>query len=185
VLTLLGTAASALSQAPAKRFPITSGAIIAAMEQRQLPVNGVQVRLAAPITASVAEPALDIHSLMPGDKHSAQLLVGCRNSAECLPFYVSVSWPVEVDVATLHNSLVHETENGRDAAVRAVPAEASALRAGSPATLLLDGDRVHVTLRVVCLESAEPGEKVRVTTPDRRQQYVASVIAPGVLKGTF
>jgi hypothetical protein len=155
------------------------------MQQRQLPVSGVQIRLAAPITSSVAGPELAIHSLTMGDKHSAQLLVGCRNSAECLPFYVSASWPVEVDVASLRANLPDSAEGLRDGAKRTFSEDVRTFRAGSTATLLLDGERVHVTLRVVCLESGEPGEKVHVTTPDRRQEYVVSVIAPGVLKGTF
>lgn len=185
LLALLCNPERARTQAPAQRYPVSSRAVLAAMQQKQLPVNGVQIRLAAPITASVADPVLEIHSLMPGSSHSAQLLVGCRNAAECLPFYVSASWPVEVDVSALHESQSHQTDAARDVVGHSVPEDANVLRAGSQATLLLDGDRVHVTLRVVCLESAEPGEKVHVTTPDRRQQYVVSVIAPGVLKGTF
>jgi hypothetical protein len=185
MLPLAGLLASAPAQAPATRFPIASPSILSAMQQKQMPVSGVQLRLAAPITASVEAPVLEVRLLTPGDKHSAQLLVACRNSAECLPFYVSASWPVEVDVATLHNGFVHATGATHDVVDRSSSDDTNTLRAGSSATLLLDGERVHVTLRVVCLDGGEPGEKVRVTTLDRRQSYVARVISPGVLRGNF
>ena len=184
-IALAGCAASAWGQGAASRFPIGNAAVIAAMQQRQVPVSGLQVRIAAPITASVAHPELEIRSLTMGDKHTAQLLVSCRNSAECLPFYVSAAWPDEEDAAGLHMSLERAAKSLHDLKDRLPDADGNSFRAGSQATLLLDGERVHVMLRVVCLQSGEPGERVRVTTPDRRQEYVADVIAPGVLKGTF
>ncbi len=185
VFTIAAMAGGASGQASPKRYPISDRAIISAMQERRVPVSGLQIRIAAPITASVAHPELDIRSFTMGNKHSAQLLMSCRNSAECLPFYVSASWPVEMDAANLNGSLVPGANPTREAANRTFSGDLYSFRAGSIATLMLDGDRVHVMLRVVCLESGEPGERVRVATPDRRQEYDADVIAPGVLKGTF
>ena len=185
VFAVAATTAGSCGQSSPKRYPISNGAIIAAMQLKGVPVSGLQIRIAAPITASVAHPELDIRSFAMGDKHTAQLLMSCRSSAECLPFYVSASWPVEMDAANLRESLEPGANPSPDVANRTFSGDVHSFRAGSTATLLLDGQRVHVMLRVVCLESGEPGERVRVATPDRRQEYVVDVIAPGVLKGTF
>ena len=183
LLTLAGISAHA--QASAKRFPITNIAVMAAMQREQVPLSGVQIRITSPITASVGEPELEIRSLTMGDRQSAQLLVECRNPAQCLPFYASASWPAGVEVAEIRAGAARRNDPSKESVNRPVSGDVISFRAGSSATLLLDGERVHVVLRVVCLESGEPGEKVRVTTPDRRQEYIADVIAPGVLKGSF
>ena len=172
-------------QTMAVRFAVKNSAVITALQQKQLPVSGVQVTISAPITALVAEPRLIVRSLTMSDKHSARLLLECRNATECLPFYASASWPADVDVQSLHVAVARGADASGESGNRSSTADVISLRAGSPATLLLDGERVHVMLRVVCLESGDPGDKVRVTTSDRRQQYVADVVSPGVLKGTF
>lgn len=185
VLSFVAANGRLSGQSSRSRFPIRESAIKTAMQQKQIPVGGVEIKIAAPITSSALEPQLSIRSITPGDKHNAQMLIECKNAAECLPFYASASWPANVDLASLRESLTHEASAQKSTASRLASADPASLRAGSPATLLLDGERVHVMLRVVCLEGGDAGAKVRVTTPDRRQQYVADVIAPGILKGIF
>ena len=63
--------------------------------------------------------------------------------------------------------------------------EAPVLRSGSPATLDFDEERVHVRVQVICLESGATGDKIRVTTRDHKQIYVAEIVAPRALKGTL
>jgi flagella basal body P-ring formation protein FlgA len=57
------------------------------------------------------------------------------------------------------------------------------VRAGSPATLLLEGAHVHISLSVVCLESGAVGQTIRASSPDHRQVYKAQVVRDGVLEG--
>lgn len=57
------------------------------------------------------------------------------------------------------------------------------IRAGNSATLLLEGTRIHIRLHVVFAQSGHVGDTVRVTTPDRKQVYVAKVLTPEFLKG--
>ena len=173
------------AQTSAKRFAITDGSVLAAMQRKQVSLHGVQLRITSPMTSSVAEPELEVRTLIMADKHTAQLLVGCRNAAECLPFYASATWPAGVEVTEIRPGAAHRDDVSREPANHTSSGDASSLHAGSPATLLLDGARVHVMLRVVCMESGGPGERVRVTTLDRRQEYIADVIAPGLLKGAF
>jgi len=57
------------------------------------------------------------------------------------------------------------------------------VRSGSPATLMLDSDRVHIRLSVICLENGAPGQRIRVTGKDHRLVFTAQVIDGSLLKG--
>jgi hypothetical protein len=48
---------------------------------------------------------------------------------------------------------------------------------------MLDSDRVHIRLSVICLESGVPGQTIRVTGKDRKLVYRAEVIDGSLLKG--
>jgi flagella basal body P-ring formation protein FlgA len=55
--------------------------------------------------------------------------------------------------------------------------------AGSRATLLLEGDHVHIQVPVVCLQNGAVGQTIRVASPDHKQTYVAQVTGNNVLRG--
>jgi hypothetical protein len=182
--------ASAQSSAPAagRRYPVTTENVVAAMRQRSLPADGVQIRMPAAVTAAVANPALEIRAINVGDSRSAQLLVGCRAASDCIPFYVSASWTAPVTLSSqlsTGSAAKAAPASGQRLSKASLPEDTDALRAGASAVLLLEGDRVHVRLRVVCLEAGAPGDKVRVATPDHRQAYVAEVLGQGLLKGSL
>ncbi len=171
----------ATAQAALNRYPLTSDGVLAAMTKKGLPTQGVQLRFAAPVTSTVHEAELAIQSASIGDRSSARLLVACRNSSECLPFYVVATWASNADLSALHPFSVDRQSS---AASSSEPSPGN-LHAGSQAVLLLDSERVHVRLNVICLDGGEPGAHVRASTPDRRRAYQAEVVAPGVLKGSF
>ncbi|ADW70905.1 hypothetical protein [Granulicella tundricola] len=177
------------------RFPLTPDQIIAAMQVRQLPVEGVKVILSAPITAAVSAPVLEIQTIALVNNHTAQLKMSCRDHRECLPFYVNAVWPETSPNLVLPASVKQEGRSKQPNLLLSSGAPASdsstrssaptTLRVGSAAMLMMDHDRVHVRLRVVCLDGGITGDKVRVTTPDRKQAYVAEIVTPTLLKGSF
>jgi hypothetical protein len=177
-VALGGMAASGMAQT-ARRYPVTTEMVMAAMQNRQLPVEGVQVRIAAPITATVAHPMLEIQTLTRTDAQSAQMRVACRVQSECLTFYVSATWSgAKVVPASLELTPKH-------ASAEAIEQEAGfSVRSGAPMTLLIEDDKVHVRMGVVCLQSGGPGDTVRVATPNH-QMYRAEVVSPTLLKGSF
>jgi hypothetical protein len=182
-MMLSAVTASGMAQMPqtVKRYPVTSEMVVAAMHMRQLPVEGVQVRIAAPITATVANPMLEIETLTRTDERSAQMRVACRVRSECLTFYVSATWSgavAKVVPASLELTPQHEPGEEIEREV------GFSVRTGAPMTLLIEDDKVHVRMRVVCLQSGGPGDTVRVATPDHRL-YRAEVVSPTLLKGSF
>lgn len=196
---VFGFAGPLHAQSPA-RFPVMPEQVRLAMQGRNWPVEGVQVRLAAVITATVAKPSLEIDSVAPGAAHNAMLRLACRVHTECLPFFASVVWPADLPVPSLSVRTEstsrsafggHVADTGtadspelQAGSISATNAPAPpAVHAGSPATLLLNGARIHIRLHVVFAQGGHVGDTVRVTTPDRKQVYVAEVLTPELLQG--
>ena len=210
--TVLVAAPSPIAQAQAKRFPVTNQMVLSAMQLRQLSIDGAQIRISAPVTASVPNPMLDIVTFSSIDKQNAQIRMTCRNKGECLSFYVAVTWPehpAAAPQATSQSSSQNTQSSQKVAPISAITSASSIpatpptqaqpiryelppsaptrpdLRAGTPVTLVMEEGRIHIRLRVVSQQNGKVGENVRVSTPDRKQAFVAEIVAPNLLKGSF
>ena len=163
-----------------KRYPVTEQMVVSAMQGRQLPTAGVQLRLSAPITALSANPRLEIQSISLTGTSAAELKVACSNRADCTPFYVAAAWPESAPTAALAEKAPVS------APISSTPTtDEASIHRGGHATLLIEDDRIHIQLRVVTLEAGAPGDTIRVTTPDHRQSFTAEVLTPTLLKGSF
>ena len=190
----LGVAVSSSAQAVSTRFAIENPQVVRAMAAASLPVEAVEVKIAAPITSVKANTVIEVESVSPIGHHAVRLRLECRDS-ECLPFFAEVTFPDAVDVTKLRG-----LKTSRDAAVQgsqtasqtsvsessSKPAPARdvpTLRAGAPATLVFDEDRIHIRLEVISLQAGRAGSRVRVSSPDHKQIYVAEVVTPTLVKG--
>jgi hypothetical protein len=183
VVVLLTTTAYAYPAAA--RFPVTSDQVIAAMRDRQLPIEGLHVTMPTSITASIDHPSLEIQSMTLLTSHTAQLKVSCRERGVCLAFYVSATWPAQSATVILPPGPDHTIMQAGEAKLERATRSEPTLRAGSQALLLFEDDRLHIRLRVICEQSGLTGEKVRVTTPDHKQTYTAEILSPTLLKGSL
>jgi hypothetical protein len=185
-------------------FPVTSSQIVSAMQGRQLPTQGAQIRIAAPITASLENPQLDIQAIALVSPREIRLRMSCRNRTVCPSFFALASYPQVVNADTLPTIIESSSPNSQTVANsqhlslatatavptqqpkpdKAAPAEPT-LRIGSSVMLQIDGDRVHILIEVVCLENGSTGDKIRVTTRDHKQSYVAQIVTPTLLKGSL
>lgn len=183
------------------RYLLTPVQILNEMQNRQLSTDGVQVRLAVPITTAIANPPLDIQSVALLNSHEMRLRMNCRDRSECLPFFVTATYLEELSPASIQTASVSQSLDkilpvsttraniepppASTQAKHAGHADSSMLRSGSSATLDFDEDRVHIRIEVICLESGAAGDKIRVTSRDRKQVYVAKIVTPTLVKGTF
>lgn len=191
----------AVGQQVRPRFLLTPSQIVSAMENRQLPTRGVKVSLAAPITSVVANPQLEVQAVALLSSREMRLRMTCRDRSECLSFFAIATFPEEVNATALKlkpdsapAGVVQRASFAKpvaeafvsSATVKSVSqGQQPILHSGSPATLDFDGERVHVRVEVICLESGAAGDKIRVTTRDHRQVYVAEIVTSILLKGTF
>jgi len=183
---------SAIAQAAHGRFPLSTAQIVDAMRERQMLTEGVQLRLSVPITTIAANPLLEVQDIAPVNAHEFRLRIACRDRSECLPFFATATYPGATGTSASHAKADQQPVPARSlppAASTAIKGASSGetplLRSGSPATLDFDGERVHVRVEVICLESGATGDKIRVATRDHKQIYVAEIVAPRALKGTL
>ncbi|MFP5230529.1 MAG: flagella basal body P-ring formation protein FlgA [Acidobacteriota bacterium] len=176
---LVGAALPAWAASP--RYAITPEQIAGAMAAMGMQVSSAQLTMITAPVASVAEPELRVQSMQrwPGDRVVARL--DCATREQCLPFFVSIRMGKD---AGTQGAMVNTTVSAPQVA-RATSAPAMAVRAGSRATLYMDGDHVHIRVAVVCLQSGAVGQTVRAEGPDHEQSYLAQVVGNGVLKGRF
>jgi hypothetical protein len=163
------------------RAAVTTEQVAAAISGTGVSVLPEQVTLLTNVTTKSDSPALNVHSIEPWGDHRMKVRMECASQEECLPFYVSVRLDQQngaIAAANLSNQVAANVRPNRDA-------KSFALRAGSRATLLLDGGHVHIRLSVVCLENGDVGQKIRVESKDPRQTYVAEVVDGGILRGSL
>jgi len=173
--------AMAASTAPAQQHvAIAATDIAAAISAAGMPVSTDQVDLLTDVTATKASPALIVESIQPWGDHRMKVRMSCAVSEQCLPFFVSVHTGNESRPATA-------AADGSSAGIQraSIDPKAFVVRAGAPATLLLDGIHVHIRIAVVCLENGAPGQTIRVASRDHRQTYMAKVVDQAVLRASL
>lgn len=191
----LAPAAAATNQ---QRFPIESTQVKAALQTAHFSASGAEVVLLAHLTSTTTEPRFEVSEVLPWGTRSAHVRLVCMPSEECLPFYVAVEWP-SVSLARSALLAAGVPASAIDRAEGVTPSSAMAfaprttaktaaepvdvVRSGSRALLEMDGERLHVQVPVICLESGAAGNTIRVTGLDHRQTYEALVIDGKLLKG--
>jgi len=172
---LLPVATPAL--AASGRYAIAPEKIVGAMAAIGMQISPAQLTMLSDAVAATSEPQLRVQSVerWPGDK--VVVRVDCASREQCLPFFVSVrlgsAAPTQIATANLTIST--------EPSVRSAPA--MAVHAGSPATLYIEGDHIHISVAVKCLQSGAVGQTIRAEGPDHQQTYTAQVAGNGVLKG--
>ncbi|MGA2570219.1 MAG: hypothetical protein ABSF23_06835 [Terracidiphilus sp.] len=179
ILGFLLAAVTAPAAPAAEHYAITPGLVAATMSQAGMQVTPDQVTLLANVVATTPAPALKVASVQKLNDRRFLARMECRKSEECLPFFVSLGAGQKggVQGAPISPDLQLAGLTPRTAA------RAIVLRNGSPAKLLLDGNHVHISIPVICLESGAPGQTIRVTDKAHRMVFMAEVVDGTLLKG--
>jgi len=171
-----------MSAAPASaaHYPITREQVAAAVSRLGMQVAPEQVTLLADVVAATSEPQLTVRSIEPWGNGRMAARLECESTDQCLPFMASLSMSRESAAQAAASVAL---ANRPAAGSQAYAAKHFAVRSGTPATLLLDGEKVHIRLSVICLESGALGQTIRVTDHDRKMVFRAQVVDGGLLKG--
>jgi hypothetical protein len=173
---------------PQSHFAVTAQQVARVLSDRGMPVTGDRVSLLANVVASEPHPVIDILSVKPwaneasGPMAAPRSLVklACRSTDVCLPFYAVVTCPDVPAKAVPAKSVSFPVSTGV-----ARSAFNSVMRAGTMAILNLEDKRSHIQLRVISLQNGNPGDRIRVATPDRKQFFVAEVVSAYLLKRSY
>jgi hypothetical protein len=176
----LGPAVAALQAAP-RRFPVTPAEVAAALaaQRPELPVTGLDI---PSITSATPDPALVIGALRAFSPETADVRVDCRDSGDCLPFYVRVHSPAAGQLARVART---ETAQAPRPQTRTAQPAPPAVRSGARAVLHIDSGGLHITLPVICLAAGNVGSAIRVTGMDRRKIYTVRILSPTLMEGSL
>jgi hypothetical protein len=101
-----------------------------------------------------------------------------------LPFIVVVHWgdPREREAA-----LGPSRHSPKEALVSksADPVRPLLVRAGQPATMLLENAKMRIATPMICLQNGSQGQKIRVSSLDHKRIVLAEVVDLGMLKGSL
>jgi Chaperone for flagella basal body P-ring formation len=182
VSLLIFAAATAL---PASAAPghesITTQQVATAINGMGMKVAPEQVTLLADVVASTSTPNLKVESMEHWGADRMRVRLNCANHEDCLPFYVSIKIQSGMGQSAAEVALPLRAP----AALPGVDVHPPVVRAGSPATLVLEGDHVHIKVAVVCLENGVAGQKIRVMTADHTKTFTALVVDNTVLRGSL
>ncbi|HUD55494.1 MAG TPA: flagella basal body P-ring formation protein FlgA [Terracidiphilus sp.] len=178
ILSCMVVGAAASSAAAAQgRYVISTDQIAATMSRMGMQVSPQQVTLLSDVVATKVSPILKVRSIERWDDQRMMARMECENTVECLPFFVGLRiGQGNATQASGSSSQAYSSAPG-------LPSKAFVVRSGSPATLMLDSERVHIRLSVICLQNGAPGQMIRVTGKDRKLVFTAQVIDGGLLKG--
>lgn len=156
--------------------------IAAAMSAVGMPVAPGQVTLLADVVSTSNAPRLVVRSIVKSTDHRLTVRFECERSEECLPFFARINSGVGSESQLPAPTMKEQSPGYSSSDGRAKPDE---IKAGTKATLLLDGDHLHISLSVICLENGTPGKRIRVAAGEHRQIYLAEVINGKLLKGSL
>lgn len=168
--------------AQSAHYPIAVDRVVAAINSMGLQIGPAQVTLLSTPVASTPGPRLSVRSIERWNDARMMVRMECEDPQQCVPFFVAV----RSNAVNTANSAVNSSDRPVPvvmAAASRTPSVAPVLRAGSQATLLLEGNHIHIRLSVICLDGGSPGQTIRVTDPDHREVYTAQIIDGATLEG--
>jgi hypothetical protein len=165
------------------RAIITTAQIAAAITDAGLKVSEEQVTLLADVVAKTSTPALQVQSMERWGDHRLRVRLACATSDQCLPFMVSVRCSQDCSPHPASGG-ARPMSAGVNETRRTIPG-AYVVRAGSSATLRIDGGHVHIELSVICLENGAAGQTIRVASNDRSRTYTAQVVDGTLLRSVL
>lgn len=165
-------------------FSISSQRVAQALGQAGVPVTPGQVRFLSKVSATSKDYGLQVINVAKwtGDTWKAELR--CRDHGTCLPFYVLLSsrWAADTSGQTLAPE-TGTSPQGRD--LLPIPAKQILMRDGDPATLVFESSTLRITVPVICLQSGNRGQRIRVVSTDHKRFFKAEIVEPGLLKATL
>ena len=159
-----------------ERTPISREHILATLHSSGMGIEPGQMEQLSGVTAAEPNPPLRVVSVDMLDGESDKVLLRCAHPGAGLPFYVVVHWGHSGGA-----SAAWPARPGESPLRSSVPAQDLLVRSGKFVVLLLDGNYIHMTLPVLCLQNGGRGQQVRVINKATKKRYLARVTGPGVV----
>jgi hypothetical protein len=171
-LLLVGTSALAETK---PRFDVSSQRVVEALAAAGVSATTGQVRFLDPVTALVREPRLQVVRVGNWTGGALKAELRCRDHRACLPFYVLLGSGGTADAqgGTPQKGVTESLD------------KSALMRDGDPATLLFEGSTLRISMPVICLQSGNRGQTIRVASTDHKRFFSAEIIGAGLLKAAL
>lgn len=169
---------SARADARVAGYVISAGQIVQALREGGLRVTADRIEILSSVRSR--QPNASLRLIRAGEWQDGTLKaeIRCDERSACLPFYV----------------LVHDATGVPDVVSRKPVCQAKSslavlkthdVHVGDRAILIFEGNESRITVRVVCVQNGDRGQKIRVASRDRKHFYQAEIVEPGLLRGSF
>jgi len=156
---------------------VTEDDVVRCMMRGGYSVQVKQVSMPSTIPAKIERPDLELMKIEPASAAQSRVLLRCAVRSACIPFYAMVTGLAsEKKVGGFVNESA--TSNNRTA-------EPPFMKRGETATLELVSRQMLITLPVICLQNGRIGERIRVTSSDRKVSYVGEIVRKGLLRSSL
>jgi len=163
---------------PTGSFVLSPSQVARAIREAGRQVNDDRVGFLSQVRTRQANPTLKVMSIHEWHDGVQKVEIRCVDRSVCLPFLVLVR----------DGAFVPDPANSSQAklqkAFSTLPKRHD-VRIGDPAILVFEGNDSRITMRVICAQDGDRGQKIRVASSDRKHFYEAEVIEPGFLKGNL
>jgi hypothetical protein len=155
--------------------------------RRDLP-DAARLEWLRPLSATEKPPTLQVMGLnWDNRQQSIQVRLRCSTRASCGSFLVHVVLPPPLGDEwrdRLGSGIgLNSPRAGQSAA--ATGDSAALAEKGKPATLILDGGSVRISVRVICLQRGVLNQQIRVFDARSRHVFHAEVVGAGLLHATL
>ena len=156
-------------------------------EKRDL-VDSAKLEWLQPLSATEEHPTLQVTGLdWDNRQQTVQLRLRCSRRASCGNFLVHVVLPSPLD-EEWRNRLRSGIGLNSPGAARLAAADGiggALAEKGKPATLVLDGGSVRISVRVICLQRGVLHQQIRVIEERSRRVFHAEVVGAGLLRASL
>jgi len=175
-LALLGTASLAGAQQAAASPRIAAEDVLQSLREHGVEITASQIDL-KDFPARKEHPELELKKIEPLPDGTSRVLFHCADKTSCIPFYVVLRGMARDLRAEYPHQSVHSKQLAHNA-----PRSSILVKRGAVATLELISPTMVITLPVICLENGSQGERIRVSSTDRKFTYLGEIVAPGMLR---
>ena len=170
-LLLLGTSALAEKR---PRFDVSPQRVAAALAAAGVSATAGQVRFLDPVTALVQDPRLQVVRVGNWTGGALKAELRCHDHRACLPFYVLLGGgTADAQGGTPQKGVTDSLD------------KSALMRDGDPATLLFEGSTLRISMPVICLQSGNRGQTIRVASTDHKRFFSAEIVGSGLLKAAL
>jgi hypothetical protein len=163
--------------------PLSPLQIASVLATRGITVLPSQIEWLTEVRANRPDPELEVIAVDAWGKRQAKVRLRCRQSQECLPFYVLINWPSQSAAQTVIHGL--SIARPHSSASHTPQREPLSVRTGEVATLVIDGDQIRMQMPVICLSNGSVGKRIRVSSLDHKRIFRAEVVGVKLLKGAI